>query len=179
MVRVSQWRVILVLVVTAIGLWFSLPNFFPEHQRASLPGFMPKNGVSLGLDLRGGSHLLQEVDMDALKKERLDSLADDLRTTLRNKPSVGYTGLAVQGDAVVAKVDPAQVEEARSRITKELVKPVGDNAMTGGGGATNYAVATTPAGDISIRLSKELIANEQTRAVNQSIEVVRDRKSVV
>jgi preprotein translocase subunit SecD len=175
MVRVSQWRVILVLVVTAIGLWFSLPNFFPEHQRASLPGFMPKNGVSLGLDLRGGSHLLLEVDMEALKKERLDSLADDLRTTLRTKPSVGYTGLAVQGDAVVAKVDPTQVEEAKSRITKELVKPVSDNAMTGGGAAANYVVAATPGGDISIRLSRELIANEQLRAVNQSIEVVRKR----
>jgi len=174
MVRVSQWRVILVLVVTAIGLWLSLPNFFSESQRASLPGFLPKNAVSLGLDLRGGSHLLLEVDMKALQKERLEALADDLRTTLRNKPSVGYTGLNVEGDAVIVSVDPAQIEEAKKRIAKDLVKPV-DAAAMGGGGASNYVVTTTPTGAITMRMSSELIANEQARAVNQSIEVVRKR----
>ncbi len=177
MVRVSQWRVILVLVVTAIGIWFSLPNFFPEAQRASLPGFMPKNGVSLGLDLRGGSHLLLEVDMKTLKKERLDTLADDLRTTLRDKPSVGYTGLGVQGDAVIVNVDPLQLAEATKRINKQLVKPVnaGGAALGGSGGQPNYVVTTTPAGAISLSLSDALLESEQTRAVNQSIEVVRKR----
>ena len=174
MVRVSQWRVILVLVVTAIGLWLSLPNFFSDSQRASLPGFLPKNAVSLGLDLRGGSHLLLEVDMKALQKERLESLADDLRTTLRNKPSVGYTGLNVERDAVIVSVDPAQIEEAKKRIAKDLVKPV-DAAAMGGGGASNYVVTTAPTGAITMRMSSELIANEQARAVNQSIEVVRKR----
>ncbi len=176
MVRFAKWRVILVIVATVISVYFALPNFFPENQRANLPGFLPKNGVNLGLDLRGGSYLLLEVDMKTLKKERLDTLADDLRTTLRDKPAIGYTGLGVQGDAVVANVDPTQLEEARKRITKQLVKPIGGGAALGGGGGDmNYALTTTPDGAITLRLTEQLLEAEQTRAVDQSMEVVRKR----
>ncbi|MET0545986.1 MAG: protein translocase subunit SecD, partial [Caulobacterales bacterium] len=176
MLRVSRWRVLLVVVVTAIGVWLSLPNFFPEAQRASLPGFVPKNGVSLGLDLRGGSHLLMEVDMKSLQKERLEAVADDVRTALREKPTIGYSGLGAQGSIVRVKVDPANIAEATKRLSKSVVRPVnaGPNAA-GGAGAMNYAMASDPSGIISLQMTKEMLAAEQLRAVQQSIEVVRKR----
>ena len=37
----------------------------------------------LGLDLQGGSHILLEVDTNAVRKEKLDTLRDDVRRILR------------------------------------------------------------------------------------------------
>ena len=36
--------------------------------------------VVLGLDLQGGSHILLEVDTDDVRKEKVDTLRDDVRT---------------------------------------------------------------------------------------------------
>ena len=43
---------------------FTLPNVLPANVRDSLPGFLPKQTLNLGLDLQGGSYLLLEVDTD-------------------------------------------------------------------------------------------------------------------
>ena len=37
----------------------------------------------LGLDLQGGSHILLEVDTNAVRKEKLETLRDDVRRVLR------------------------------------------------------------------------------------------------
>ena len=37
----------------------------------------------LGLDLQGGSHILLEVDTDAVRKEKVETLRDDVRRVLR------------------------------------------------------------------------------------------------
>ncbi len=53
--------------------------------------------MHLGLDLRGGSYLLLEVDMKAVIKERLDSLVDGVRQALR-PGSIFYQTLEAQPD---------------------------------------------------------------------------------
>jgi SecD/SecF fusion protein len=52
-----------------------------------MPSWLPKNQVNLGLDLQGGSHLLLEVDLNALEAERLESLVDSIRVALRGRKS--------------------------------------------------------------------------------------------
>ena len=53
-----------------------------------------KNTLNLGLDLQGGSYLLYSVDTAALRNERLTNMAEDVRTTLRDK-QIAFTDLAV------------------------------------------------------------------------------------
>ena len=48
----------------------ALPNVLPQHVLDRMPSWLPHNQVSLGLDLRGGSHLVLEVDESELTKER-------------------------------------------------------------------------------------------------------------
>ena len=83
MMNLSRWKVIAVVLSAIFGVLFTLPNLLPADVRDSLPGFMPKQTLNLGLDLQGGSHLLLEVDTAALKRERLTNLVEDTRTTLR------------------------------------------------------------------------------------------------
>ena len=54
MLQVARWRIILVAVVTVFGIAFAFPNFLPQSARDSLPGFLPRQAINLGLDLQGG-----------------------------------------------------------------------------------------------------------------------------
>ena len=70
-----------ILGLCLLGALLCIPNLFP----APAP-WLPWRQVHLGLDLRGGSYLLLEVDMKAVVKERLDSMVDAVRQALR--PSI-------------------------------------------------------------------------------------------
>ncbi len=70
MMYFSRLKAAAILGVCLLGLLVSLPNVLP----APAP-WVPWRTVHLGLDLKGGSYLLMEVDMKAVIKERLDSLA--------------------------------------------------------------------------------------------------------
>ena len=57
MLQFPRWKIVFVLFVTAFFFVAALPNMVPEKAREKLGGLIP-NPVPLGLDLRGGSHLL-------------------------------------------------------------------------------------------------------------------------
>lgn len=96
MIAPSRWRTIVVLLSVIFGLVFSLPNVLPQKTLDSLPGFVPKQKLNLGLDLQGGSHLLLEVDTKALRVEKLTNLVEDVRTTLREE-KIAFTDLGSGG----------------------------------------------------------------------------------
>src|SRR3954454_24512262 len=108
----ARWKVILVLLTTILGFLFTLPNMLPAHVRDGLPAFMPKNTLHLGLDLQGGSDLLYSVDTVALRNERPTNMAEDVRTTFRDK-NIAFTDLAVTNGAIGLRItDPNQVNDA-------------------------------------------------------------------
>ena len=72
--RTSRWLVVTYAVIILLGFLIALPNALPQSTLERLPSWLPHNQVSLGLDLRGGSHLVLEVDEADLTKERLNSL---------------------------------------------------------------------------------------------------------
>src|SRR5437763_6403198 len=99
MLYFANWKVLLVCAVCLAGVIFSLPNLFTPAQLERLPQAIPHKQVALGLDLRGGSYLLLEVDFAKAQQERLNTIVDSVRNTLRDA-KIGYTGLEVQGDAI-------------------------------------------------------------------------------
>ena len=66
------WKKITILVVCVFSLLFSLTNFIDNKNADLLPNFLNSNKIRLGLDLQGGSYLLLRVEIDEIKKERLD-----------------------------------------------------------------------------------------------------------
>ena len=59
-------RLALLVLVVLLSVIFFLPTYQPVYQ--ALPGWlktvMPNKGITLGLDLQGGIHLVMEVDED-------------------------------------------------------------------------------------------------------------------
>src|ERR1043165_8561116 len=97
MLQLPRWRVIFVIIVTVLGFTFTLPNLLPPAARAHLPSFLKP--MNLGLDLQGGSHLLLEVDTNAMKRQQLDNLSQQMAQILREaNPRILNTGHGVTGD---------------------------------------------------------------------------------
>ena len=116
MMFLSRWKVAAVVLSVIFGVLFTLPNVLPQHVRDSLPPFLPKQTLNLGLDLQGGSQLLLEVDTNALRAERLTNLVEDVRTQLR-EADIPFAELRqVNGEVTVLINDPAQVNTAVNKL---------------------------------------------------------------
>ena len=81
--------------------------------------------IVLGLDLQGGSHILLEVDTNAVRKEKLETLRDDVRRVLRDA-RIGYTG-AGRCAATASRSASARAPISQQALTKlrELSQPLG------------------------------------------------------
>ncbi|MBK6570419.1 protein translocase subunit SecD [Candidatus Aalborgicola defluviihabitans] len=72
----------------------------------------------LGLDLRGGVHFMLQVDMQAALSKRAESLAGDIRTTLREK-NVRHSGINRNGQTIEIRFKDAATAEAARRIIQD------------------------------------------------------------
>ena len=162
----------MILLVCLAGFAFAFPNFLTREQADDLPSFLPSSQVNLGLDLQGGSHMLLEVDVDAVVAERLEVILDDIRQTLR-KERIGYTGLRIQGDQVVFRLRDDAESEKTIDILETLRQPLSNNVIA----AISYdtEVEVTDAGLIAMHMSEQGIMERRQNAVQQSIEIVRRR----
>lgn len=85
----------------------------------------------LGLDLRGGVHFMLQVDMAAALTQRMESLAGDLRTTLRDK-NIRHGGIARDGQAIDIRVrDEATLAAVRNLIADEFADLLPETVGTG------------------------------------------------
>ena len=160
MVNYSRWAAIITIVIAVLGIAFAVPNFFPRVAEADLPAFVPHRTVNLGLDLQGGSHLLLEVETDAVLDQDLETTVSAVRRQLRGD-RIGYTGLGTRGSGVTFKLrDPADIDAARG-----LVRNI-DSTLT---------VRVSDDGTFFLETSEEARLQRRNATVEQSIEVVRRR----
>jgi len=160
MIYFARWKILLILGVCFFGLVFASPNLFREDALEGLPDWLPHKNINLGLDLQGGSHLLLEVDVNAVIRERLESLVDSVRVTLR-KARIGYKNLGVEEQGVAFNlVDPSALAKAR-----ELVAALD----------TDMAFSGTEDGQIRLVYTEQALNERSRLAVEQSIEIVRRR----
>ncbi|HWA00362.1 MAG TPA: protein translocase subunit SecD [Caulobacterales bacterium] len=169
MLHFPRWRTILVVLVTIWGVLYTLPNFLPQNVRQHLPPYLPHQTLNLGLDLRGGSYLLLQVDVDTLKRQELDRVAESMAGALRRaRPAINFTGRGVVADAARLRLlnvaDAPRALEALRGINEQLQR----------GGAT-LAFSQGADGLIEARLTEAGLRAKSQDAARRSIEVVRKR----
>ncbi len=160
MLYFENWKITLICAVCALGVLLSLPNLFSPSFLARLPSWLPHKQVALGLDLRGGSYLLLQVDVAAAQRDRLNALVDNVRNALRDG-NIGYTGLNVEGDAITFTIrEPDRIEAARQALRK--IDP-------------DLAVEIAADGSGTMRFGTAASEARRRQAVEQSIEIIRRR----
>ncbi|HEX6959717.1 MAG TPA: protein translocase subunit SecD [Ferrovibrio sp.] len=175
MLYYAPWKTALVVLVALAGLITAAPNLLTKQQLEALPSWMQLPQVNLGLDLRGGSHLLLEVDTSAVLRDRLEAIVEGAREELR-KERIGYTNLGISGtNAVGLRLrDPSQADRARELLNK-LGQPLQGGAFNLGASPSDLQVDISADGAVRMTLSEVAVRERARSAVTQSIEIVRRR----
>ncbi len=195
------WKRLLILALCAWGIVASLPNLFytdveahndaataiaanagvatPEQTAdlAKWPSLLPSALVNLGLDLRGGAHLLAEVQVADVYAQRIDSLWPEVRDALRDvRDQVGAVRRMPSVPGVL-RVSVGNADGLAAAVAKvqALASPV--VSLTGVG--QKDLEVTTEGQEIVVQLSEPERVATDTRTMQQSLEIIRRRVDAV
>ncbi len=196
MLQIDLWKRLVIWGLVALGLLLALPNAFysrvETHNDAAAaikqgadpssvqddlalwPQWLPSGLVNLGLDLRGGAHLLAEVQVGDVYKTRLEGMWPELRDLLREeRDRIGAIRLQETAEAElrVRLVERPEMAGEAAALVRGLARPV---ASLTGAGATDIDV-TAEGADIVLRLSEAEQRATDERTVRQSLEIIRRR----
>jgi preprotein translocase subunit SecD len=169
MLNVPTWKVVLVILVSLMGVLYAAPNLLAPQQLVALqervPSWLPSKTINLGLDLRGGSHLLYEADMKKVLSKHMETLKNDTRLKLRGgggSDRILYDGLVEKRDGITFKLKNPEKDAAEAR---KIVHGLAENAT----------IDVSPEGVVNVTLDEKAIKQIQTQIIDQAIEVVRRR----
>ena len=192
MLQIDLWKRVLIWAFCALGLLFALPNGFytrveayndaqkaidlggvAGQEAASWPSFLPSSLVNLGLDLRGGAHLLAEVQVDDVYKARMKAIWPELRDILREERATIGTIRLQDGpaDRLTVKIsEPDGMARAVERAG-ELAKPIASLNAVG----SKDLVVSSQDDILTIQLSAAEKAASDERTLRQALEIIRRR----
>jgi preprotein translocase subunit SecD len=192
MLQIDLWKRVLIWAFCALGLLFALPNGFytrveayndaqkaidlggvAGQEAASWPSFLPSSLVNLGLDLRGGAHLLAEVQVDDVYNARMKAIWPELRDILREERATIGTIRLQDGpaDRLTVKIsEPDGMARAVQRAG-ELAKPIASLNAVG----SKDLVVTSQDDILTIQLSDAEKAASDERTLRQALEIIRRR----
>ena len=194
----ALWKRTLILLICAWGFVGAAPNLFynrvelhndaataiekaggittPEQQ-AELglwPSFLPSALMNLGLDLRGGAHLLAEVKVEDVYKSRMDALWPEVRDALRDlRDQVGNVREVPSGDPAVLRVSITNPDGMQAAL--EAISTLSDRVSSLTGVAENTLDITSEGREITIQLSEAEKRATDGRTMQQSLEIIRRR----
>jgi len=151
-------RLVMLVVCIGAAVVYLAPSF------VSGLWFLPQNGIRLGLDLQGGSHLVLEVEVEKAVENRMRRIRSALRDELRDR-GIAFTGLDINdaGELVIA-ASSDNMERIRDLVSAEFQQLEVSASGAGAGGAELRAVFA----------SREL-DNIRNFAVDQTLETIRNR----
>ena len=172
MLDFPRWKVWTILLTLLLGFAFAVPNFVSERQASQIPSFLPNKQLSLGLDLRGGSHLMLEATTDDVRKTKLEALEETVRSELAQADGgrVAYTDLSTANNALSLIVsDPAQLDRAVETLRK-VTRP-----LSGLSGQRDVEVSVVDGNKIVMTETDAGVAASIDSAMAQAVEVIRRR----
>jgi preprotein translocase subunit SecD len=195
MLHIPTWKRVLIWSTCALALLIAAPNlFYAQVERhndavtaqergeafspedlAAWPSFLPSFLVNLGLDLRGGAHLLAEVQVADVYADRIDGLWPAVRDRLREeRDTVGAVRRVDSDDAGELRVrlgNPGAAEQAAGFV-RELAQPT--QSLTGFGAGNDLDVRVD-GDDIVVALSEAERQATDERTMRTSLEIIRRR----
>ncbi|WP_171130155.1 MULTISPECIES: protein translocase subunit SecD [unclassified Ruegeria] len=195
MLQIDTWKRVLIWSVCVIGLFMALPNAFytrvetsndakaaielgvdtPENQAeaAEWPNWLPSSLVNLGLDLRGGAHLLAEVKVEDVYESRMEAMWPEIRDALRDERATVGTIRRQESPPDQIRLRISQPEGMPRAL--EVVRGLARQVQTlSGVGATDIE-ARAQGDTIIVQLSEAEKLATDDRTVRQSLEIVRRR----
>ncbi len=196
MLQFSLWKKIVVLGVCLIGVALAMPNAFytkvEMHNDAAIeieaglpetverlaavdgwPTWLPSDLVNLGLDLRGGAHLLAEVRVEEVYGARLDAMWTDVRDALRAERATIGTIRRQDSASDELRIKISNPDEIAKAV--EVVQGLARSVISlTGVGSTDIEVRGEN-GEVVVTLSGAEQVATNDRTMQQSLEIIRRR----
>ncbi|RMC34677.1 protein translocase subunit SecD [Paracoccus alkanivorans] len=196
MLQIDRWKRILIIGICVLGLAYAMPNLFykrveahndavttiektgastPELEaaQAGWPGWLPSGLVNLGLDLRGGAHLLAEVRVAEVYKSRMDALWPDLRRALADERATIGAIRRVQSPDGTLKIEIGNPDQMARAI--EIARGFSDPVTSLTGAGQSSLDISGDGNAMTIQLSEAERAVTDDRTLQQSLEIIRRR----
>jgi preprotein translocase subunit SecD len=153
-----NYRLAALAAITLAALVYLSPVFLPDGAR--LPFGPAENPIHLGLDLRGGTHLLFTVDVDDAVSSSLDRTRDDVARAVAEE-EIPVDSFVRKGDSLVLTLG-----ESGERSTVETLLTNGYPGL----------VLDSVSGQVlTLSQSRRQIEQIKRLAIDQSLETIRNR----
>lgn len=162
MLRAVRWKFLFLFILTLVAILFVLPSF-----PVGLPEWWQKHvskGLNLGLDLKGGMHLVLEVDMDSAAANALNRAAPELKDMTEKKGLAVKVG-EVAKDSIPLTLLNADEQSPLQNLLKEEFPHMEVQGPRRQDGALVYTLSLKP----------DELKRLQEQTLNQSLEVLRNR----
>ncbi len=168
-----KWRTWVVGFSVFFAIYLLIPSYLkfshgktlPKIAKADDPWYyhwLPTETLKLGLDLMGGLHLVVGIDFNEVQKDALTKLKNQLKEFLEKDKVAGIQiDVTDQNRLAVTASSPADLKAVEAVISKnlsEFVDPDGEKGNT-----------------VNLRLSSLHEAEVRKRAIDQSLETLRNR----
>ncbi len=160
-------------MICLFGVLFALPNLLSKNLLDDLPKIIPHKQINLGLDLRGGSHLLVEVQSSVRAIERMDDLYDEIRLELRRNKII-LSDISQNNNQIKIILDSNNFKDDLIRIIESLSQNVRGQPGTGLLTA-ELNILEQEDGSFIVSMSEDALNDLLRRSVDQSIEIIRRR----
>src|SRR5262249_2269461 len=167
MLQFSTWKQVAIILICMAGVLLVIPNFIAKETLDAWPKWVPRTQLNLGLDLRGGAHLLLAMETADVRKDWLDTLRDDARKRLRDA-KIGVTGLGVANNAVQVRLAKPEDAEAALRELRNLVQRTGSAML--GNAVADLQLTKGEGGLITIAPTEAGLQHRITNAIGAAIE---------
>ena len=195
MLQIDLWKRVFIWTLCAVGLFLALPNAFYNRvevsndavaaievqgatdelseEAAGWPSFLSSSLVNLGLDLRGGAHLLAEVKVAEVYESRITSLWPEVRDVLRPlRSDVGTVRRQNSpADELHVKIGNPDGMQAAMAAVRALAQPV--VSLTAAGEQDLAVRGENDVLIVTLSDAEKLATDERT--VQQSLEIIRRR----
>jgi SecD/SecF fusion protein len=162
MLRAVRLKFLFLFILTVIAIMFVLPSL-----TGGLPGWWEKHvsrGLKLGLDLKGGMHLILQVDMESAINNALHRDANDMKEGAEKRGLSLKVGDVAKG-ALSVTLTNRDEQAPFQKFLKEEFPHLSAGEPQRRDGSLVY----------SLSLSPEEIKQLQERTLSQSLEVLRNR----
>ncbi|PKB25109.1 preprotein translocase subunit SecD [Novosphingobium kunmingense] len=169
MLDFPRWKQAWLWFITLACALAALPSIF-SVAGLPWPSALPNPKINLGLDLAGGSHLLLEASTDQVRRQRLDSMEEEVRNRLRQaEPQIQIGDISTRDGSVSFMLqDPAQIDAAREQL----------QTLTQGAGMTgqrDWDLQVLDGNRIVLTPTEAGLKLAVTQAMETATEVVRKR----
>lgn len=158
MLHFSKAKILFISLICLASIIYAAPSMLIGSGESFVQKILPQQKVNLGLDLRGGSQLMLEVDFDYYVKEQLTNLRDEIKNSFRDE------SVRVVPELAGSKIIFTLTDEEQKKLAKKLIKKLNGNVDV-----------DENSGQFQVYFSDAELVVIKQNLIKQSIEIIRRR----